>query len=86
MEKNIFEINKITCFVYANKNPEYFLIQPVNEPHAQMLDGQIRFMTEHTEKSFLVAAFLVKDCHLGALRRYSEKNPSEKVQAKHWHL
>ena len=61
MEKNIFEINKITCFVYANKNPEYFLIQPVNEPHAQMLDGQIRFMTEHTEKSFLVAAFLVKD-------------------------
>lgn len=26
-----------------------------------MLDGQIRFMTEHTEKSFLVAAFLVKD-------------------------
>lgn len=24
-------------------------------------DGQIRFRTEHTEKSFLVAAFLVKD-------------------------
>lgn len=38
MEKNIFEINEITCVVYANKNPEYLLIQPVNEPHAQMLD------------------------------------------------
>ena len=61
MEKNIFEINEITCIVYANKNPEYLLIQPVNEPHAQMLDQQIRFMTEHTKKSFLLAAFLVKD-------------------------
>ena len=61
MEKNIFEINEITCFAYGKKNPQYFLIQPVNEPHAQMLDQQIRFMTEHTEKSFLLVSFLVKD-------------------------
>ena len=48
MEKNIFEINKITCFVYANKNPEYFLIQPVNEPHAQMLDLSLIHISEPT--------------------------------------
>ena len=61
MEKNIFEINEITCFAYGKKNPQYLLIQPVNEPHAQMLDQQIRFMTEHTEKRFLLVSFLVKD-------------------------
>ena len=52
MEKNIFEINEITCIAYGKKNPQYLLLQPVNEPHSQMLDQQIRFMTEHTEKKF----------------------------------
>ena len=61
MEKNIFEINEITCIAYGKKNPQYLLLQPVNEPHSQMLDQQIRFMTEHTEKSFLLVSFLVKD-------------------------
>lgn len=60
MEKNIFEINEITCIAYGKKNPQYLLLQPVNEPHSQMLDQQIRFMTEHTEKSFLLVSFLVK--------------------------
>ena len=61
MNKEIYQLNEITCFVYEKKNPEYLLIQPVNEPHAQMLDQQIQFMTEHTEKSFLLVSFLVKD-------------------------
>ena len=61
MEKNIFKIKEIDCFIYEEKNPQYLLIQPVNEPHAQVLDQQVRFMTERTEKSFLLVSFLVKD-------------------------
>lgn len=61
MNKEIYQLNEITCFVYEKKNPEYLLVQPVNEPHVQMLDQQIQFMTEYTEKSFLLVSFLVKD-------------------------
>ena len=74
MEKNIFEINEITCFAYGKKNPQYFLIQPVNEPHAQMLDQQIRFMTEHTEKRFLLVSFLVKNWNQDLSGRRVEQN------------
>ncbi len=90
MEKNIFEINEITCIAYGKKNPQYLLLQPVNEPHAQMLDQQIRFMTEHTEKSFLLVCFLVKywnkDLSPWGARAVFRKVTLGKVPERHWHL
>ena len=61
MEREICMINGISCYIYEKKNPKYLLIQPVNEPHAQMLEQQVQFMESHTEKSFLLVSFLVKD-------------------------
>lgn len=61
MKKETCRINGISCCIYEKKNPEYLLIQPVNEPHAQMLEQQVQFMESHTEKSFLLVSFLVKD-------------------------
>lgn len=60
MQKEICEIHGRFCYIYGKKNPGYLLIQPVNEPHVQMLDQQIRFMEAQTEKSFLFVAFVVK--------------------------
>lgn len=61
MKKEIFEIRGITCFAYEEKKPEYLIIQPINEPHAQMLDHQVQFMINNTEKGFFLIAFLVKN-------------------------
>ena len=69
-------INGISCYIYEKKNPKYLLIQPVNEPHAQMLDQQVQFMESHTEKSFLLVSVLV----------YLEKKVSEMVPGRHFYL
>lgn len=61
MKKEIFEISGITCLAYEEKKPEYLIIQPINEPHAQMLAQQVSFMINNTEKGFLLIAFLVKN-------------------------
>lgn len=50
MKKDIFEISGITCFAYEEKKPEYLIIQPVNEPHAQMLDQLCTWGEENRPK------------------------------------
>ena len=61
MKKEIFEISGITCFAYEEKQPEYLIIQPINVHHAQMLDQQVQFMIDNTEKGFLLLTFIVKN-------------------------
>ena len=90
MKKEIFEISGITCLAYEEKKPEYLIIQPINEPHAQMLARQVSFMINNTEKGFLLIAFLVKNwtmtCHLGVHQPYLGKKALETVQKKHGRL
>ena len=50
MEREICMINGISCYIYEKKNPKYLLIQPVNEPHAQMLEQQVQFLQENLNR------------------------------------
>ena len=63
MKKLNFKIEEKECVLYTNENKktEYILIQPVDEHDMQLLDNEVKYISENTDKSFSLAAFKIED-------------------------
>lgn len=49
----------VECMFYCNNSPKFLLVQPVAK--GEMLDAEIKYLKEFTEKPFALAAFEVND-------------------------
>lgn len=61
MRKEEFIINEINCISYVEENPEYLLIQPVDENDIEVLDKQIEVMTREVRQPIVLIAFRIED-------------------------
>ena len=63
MKKLNFKIEEKECVLYTNENKktEYILIQPVDEHDMQLLDNEVKYISENTDKNFGLAAFKIED-------------------------
>ena len=63
MKKLNLKIEGKECILYMkeNKNTEYVLIQPVDEHDIDVLDNEVRYISENTSKNFSLAAFKIDD-------------------------
>lgn len=63
MKKLNFKIEEKECILYTNENKkiEYILIQPVDEHDMQLLDNEVKYISENTDKNFSLAAFKIED-------------------------
>ena len=62
MKKLNFKIEEKECILYTNENKkiEYILIQPVDEHDMQLLDNEVKYISENTDKNFSLAAFKIE--------------------------
>ena len=63
MKKLNLKIEGKECILYTkeNENTEYVLIQPVDEHDINVLDNEVRYISENTSKNFSLAAFKIDD-------------------------
>lgn len=63
MKKLNFKIEEKECILYTNENKkiEYILIQPVDEHDIDVLDNEVRYISENTSKNFSLTAFKIND-------------------------
>lgn len=63
MKKLNLKIEGKECILYMkeNENTEYVLIQPVDEHDIDVLDNEVRYISENTSKNFSLAAFKIDD-------------------------
>ena len=60
MKKELINIADRKCIAYAGEEPDFLLIQPVNEFEMNNLELQVEMIAKKTGKSLLFAAFEVK--------------------------
>ena len=55
MKKLNLKIEGKECILYTkeNENTEYVLIQPVDEHDINVLDNEVRYISENTSKNFI---------------------------------
>ena len=63
MKKLNLKIEGKKCILYMreNENTEYVLIQPVDEHDIDILDNEVRYISENISKNFSLAAFKIDD-------------------------
>ena len=61
MGKECLQIADRTCTVYKSEQPNYLLIQPIDEHDLEVLDNEVETMLSLTDKPFTLAAFEIKD-------------------------
>ena len=63
MKKLNLRIEEKECILYIkeNKNPDYILIQPVDENDIKVLDNEAKYISENTNKNFSLVAFKIND-------------------------
>ena len=63
MKKLNLKIEGKKCILYMreNENTEYVLIQPVDEHDIDILDNEVRYISENISKNFSLAAFKIGD-------------------------
>ncbi len=61
MKKETILIADKTCIIYKSEQPEYLLIQPVDEYDLDVLDNEVVAIQSLTNKSFTLVAFMIKD-------------------------
>lgn len=49
------------CILYLNEDTEYILIQPVDENDISVLDNEVKYIEENTDRIFSLVAFKIKD-------------------------
>ena len=59
--KEYFQVCGISCALYGSENPEYLLIQPVDERDLGNLDDQVSLIESMAGKPFVLVAFAVED-------------------------
>ena len=63
MKKLNLKIEGKECILYMkeNENTEYVLIQPVDEHDIDVLDNEVKYISENISKNFSLAAFKIDD-------------------------
>ena len=61
MKKDTVQITDRTCTIYKSEQPEYLLIQPIDEHDLEVLDNEVATIQSLTNKSFTFVAFEIKD-------------------------
>ena len=61
MKKDTVQISDRTCTIYKSEQPEYLLIQPIDEHDLEVLDNEVATVQSLTNKSFTLVAFEIKD-------------------------
>ena len=61
IEKDTSLLERRKSYVYLQNEPEYILIQPVDENDAAMLEEQAEIISSKTTKAFLLAAFDIQN-------------------------
>lgn len=61
MKKNEMMICGKKCILYLNENTEYILIQPVDENDISVLDNEVKYIEENTDRNFSLVAFKIED-------------------------
>ena len=61
MKKETILIADKTCIIYKSEQPEYLLIQPIDEHDLEVLDNEVATIESLTNKSFTLVAFEIKD-------------------------
>ena len=61
MGKECLQIADRNCTVYKSEQPNYLLIQPIDEHDLEVLDNEVETMLSLTDKPFTLAAFEIKD-------------------------
>ena len=61
MKKETILIADKTCIIYKSEQPEYLLIQPIDEHDLEVLDNEVVAIQSLTNKSFTLVAFMIKD-------------------------
>ena len=61
MKKDTVQIANRTCTIYKSEQPEYLLIQPIDEHDLEVLDNEVATVQSLTNKSFTLVAFEIKD-------------------------
>ena len=63
MKKLNLKIENKECILYIkeNNNPDYVLIQPVDENDIKVLDNEVKYISENTNKNFSLVAFKIND-------------------------
>ena len=60
-EKQTVKIADRTCTIYKSDQPEYMLIQPIDEHDLEVLDNEVATIQFQSNKHFTLVAFEVKD-------------------------
>jgi len=61
MKKNEMMICGKKCILYLNEDTEYILIQPVDENDISVLDNEVKYIEENTDRNFSLVAFKIED-------------------------
>ena len=61
MKKDTVQIANRTCTIYKSEQPEYLLIQPIDEHDLEVLDNEVATIESLTNKFFTLVAFEIKD-------------------------
>ena len=61
MKKNEMMICGKKCILYLNEDTEYILIQPVDENDISVLDNEVKYIEENTDRIFSLVAFKIED-------------------------
>ena len=61
MKKTEMHIAGKDCVLYAQENAEYLLVQPVDEHDRTLLDSEVAYIADNTDKRFALAAFHIDD-------------------------
>jgi predicted alpha/beta superfamily hydrolase len=61
MEKESILIADRTCTIYKSGQPDYLLVQPIDEHDLEVLDNEVETILSLTDKPFTLVAFEIKD-------------------------
>ena len=61
MKKETFLIADRTCIVYESEQPEFLLLQPIDEHDLEVLDNEAAVIQSLTSRPFTLVAFEIKD-------------------------
>ena len=59
--KEYFQVCGISCALYGSENPEYLLIQPVDERDLGNMDDKVKLIESMVQEPFALVAFAVED-------------------------
>lgn len=61
MERSEFILEGRKCMVWSQESPKALLVEPIDERDLEFIGRELDYLTEHSDKPFSLAAFIVED-------------------------